>query len=132
MALGAPVGLLFSFENQKPIMDGAVFEERDDELVLVCSEPFDRLRFMHAVNPNDGTDDFGTSGRVKAPTTVRYLIKNKWLTANQEEGHFTIPRASGRKSSAAECPRHRRRRCRPTPLASPPVEPVTPTDQGAL
>ena len=37
--LGARVGLFFSFENQKPILYGAVFEERDGELVLVCSEP---------------------------------------------------------------------------------------------
>jgi hypothetical protein len=52
--------------------------------------PFDRLRFMHAVNPNDGTDDFGTSGQVKAPTTLRYLIRNRWLTAEQEAGHLAI------------------------------------------
>lgn len=69
--LGAWVGLLFSFENQRPIIDHAVFERRDDELVLVCTGPFDRLRFAHAVNPNDGRDDFGTSGRVKVPTTLR-------------------------------------------------------------
>jgi hypothetical protein len=88
--LGALVGLLFSFENRRPIMDGAVFEKRDDELVLVCTGPFDRLRFVHTVNPNDGMDDFGSSGRVKAQTTLRYLIRNKWLTAKQEEGHLTI------------------------------------------
>jgi len=88
--LGALVGLLFSFENQRPIIDGAVFEKRDEELVLVCSEPFDRLRFTHAVNPNDGADDFGTSGRVKAPTTLRYLIRNKWLTAEQVGGQLRI------------------------------------------
>ena len=69
--LGALAGLLFSFENQKPILYGAAFEERDGELVLVCSEPFDRLRFLHTVNPNDGRDDFGTSGRVKAQATLR-------------------------------------------------------------
>ena len=88
--LGALAGLLFSFENQKPILYGAVFEERDGELVLVCSEPFDRLRFLRAVNPNEGRDDFGTSGRVKAQTTLRYLIQNKWLTADQDGGKFTI------------------------------------------
>ena len=88
--LGALAGLLFSFENQKPILHGADFEERDEELVLVCSEPFDRLRFLHAVNPNDGRDDFGTSGRVKAQTTLRYLIQNKWLAAAQDGGTFTI------------------------------------------
>ena len=88
--LGALAGLLFSFENQKPILYAAVFEERDGELVLVCSEPFDRLRFLHAVNPNDGRDDFGTSGRVKAQPTLRYLMENKWLAAAPDGGKFTI------------------------------------------
>jgi hypothetical protein len=27
---------------------------------------------------------------VKAPTTLRYLIRNKWLTAEQAEGKLTI------------------------------------------
>ena len=88
--LGALAGLLFSFENQKPILYGAVFEERDGELVLVCSEPLDRLRFLYAVNPNDGRNDFGTSGRVKAQPTLRYLIQKKWLAAAQDGGTFTI------------------------------------------
>ena len=94
--LGALVGLLFSFENQKPIIAGAVFEKRDDEIVLVCSGPFDQQRFTRAVNPNEGVDDFGSTGRVKAPATLRYLIHNTWLRGAQEEGKFTIrlgPRA---------------------------------------
>ena len=88
--LGALVGLLFSFENQKPILSGAVFEKRDEELVLVCSEPFDRLRFTRTVNPNEGSDDFRTSGRVKAQPALRYLIQNNWLAATQEGGKLTI------------------------------------------
>ena len=67
-----------------------MFEKRDEEVVLVCSERFDRLRFTHAVNPNDGTDDIRTSGRVKAQVTLRYLIRNNWFTATQDGGKFTI------------------------------------------
>jgi hypothetical protein len=84
------VGLLFSFENQKPILVGAVFEKHDDELVLVCSGPFDLLRFIRTVNPNEGRDDFGSSGRVKAQPALRYLIQNNWLDATQDGGKFTI------------------------------------------
>ena len=88
--LGALTGLLFSFENQKPILSGAVFEKRDDEFVLVCREPFDQLRFLHSVNPNEGREDFGTSGRVKAQATLRYLIRNKWLAAEVDGGKVAI------------------------------------------
>ena len=48
------------------------------------------MRFLHAVNPNEGGDDFGTSGRVKAQATLRYLIQNRWLAAAQDGGKFTI------------------------------------------
>ena len=106
--LGALVGLLFSFENQKPILSGSVFEKRDEEVVLVCREPFDQLRFIRTVNPNDGSDDFRTSGRVKAQPALRYLIQNNWLAARQEAAISRSAWASGR----GRCAKGRRTRSR--------------------
>ena len=67
-----------------------MFEQRDEEASSSSVGPFDRLRFTRAVNPNEGMDDFGTSGRVKAPATLRYLIQNNWFAATQDGGRFTI------------------------------------------
>ena len=54
------------------------------------SERSDECRFTRTVNRNDGRDDFGTSGRVKAQPTLRYLIENNWLAATHDGGRFTI------------------------------------------
>ena len=41
-----------------------------------CRAPVARLRYTRAANPNDGTDDVRTNGRVKAQVTLRYPIQN--------------------------------------------------------
>jgi hypothetical protein len=83
---------------------------REDELVLVCSGPSEQLRFTRTVIPHDGMDDFGTSGRVKPPATLRYLIRNKWLTPAQEEGTFTIRLGERGRNYARARRRHRPKR----------------------
>ena len=46
---------------------------------------------LRAVNPNDGRDDFGTSGRVKAQPTLRYLIREQVARGDTGRGQVHDP-----------------------------------------
>ena len=78
--------LLSCFEEQRSLVDGAVFEQGEDgEPVLVGRGPLSKLAFERRVNPHISYS-VGSTGWVDLGASLKRLVANSWIDVRELAG----------------------------------------------